>query len=181
LIFDKPHETLSSINTYFPDEIKKQINEEIEFILNFKENDKDNDWTLFNNYKYSLIKKLYSIFINKRDEILDNNSTLNLSLLDSKEISDKIEELQNKFYSYEPLNVKKITITNTIEKLSQDIQTIIQEISKEEINLKKDEDNFVCFQCEKNNQIEKESIKDKNVQYLIKCEGCSMLYIINII
>ena len=51
----------------------------------------------------------------------------------------------------------------------------------EEINLKKDEDNFICFQCEKNNKIEKNSIKDKNVQYLIKCEGCSMLYKINII
>ena len=51
----------------------------------------------------------------------------------------------------------------------------------EEINLKNDEDNFVCFQCEKNNKIEKKSIKDKNVQYLIKCEGCSMLYKINII
>ena len=50
----------------------------------------------------------------------------------------------------------------------------------EEINLKKDEDNFICFQCEKNNKIEKKSIKDKNVQYLIKCEGCSMLYKINI-
>ena len=51
----------------------------------------------------------------------------------------------------------------------------------EEINLKKDEDNFICFQCEKNNKIENNSIKDKNVQYLIKCEGCSMLYKINII
>ena len=51
----------------------------------------------------------------------------------------------------------------------------------EEINLKNDEDNFVCFQCEKNNKIEKKSIKDINVQYLIKCEGCSMLYKINII
>ena len=51
----------------------------------------------------------------------------------------------------------------------------------EEINLKKDEDNFICFQCEKNNKIEKNSIKDKNIQYLIKCEGCSMLYKINII
>ena len=50
----------------------------------------------------------------------------------------------------------------------------------EEINLKKDEDNFICFQCEKNNKIERNSIKD-NVQYLIKCEGCSMLYKINII
>ena len=51
----------------------------------------------------------------------------------------------------------------------------------EEINLKKDEDNFICFQCEKNNKIEKKLIKDKNVQYLLKCEGCSMLYKINII
>ena len=51
----------------------------------------------------------------------------------------------------------------------------------EEINLHKNENNFYCIQCGKNNIIEKELIKDRTMQYLIKCEGCSMLYKINII
>ena len=51
----------------------------------------------------------------------------------------------------------------------------------EEINLKKNENIFTCLQCEKNNEIEKELIKDGNKQYIIKCEGCSMLYKINIV
>ena len=51
----------------------------------------------------------------------------------------------------------------------------------EEINLHKNENNFYCVQCGKNNIIEKELIKDRTMQYLIKCEGCSMLYKINII
>ena len=50
----------------------------------------------------------------------------------------------------------------------------------EEINLTKNENNFHCVQCEKNNIIEKGLIKDGTTQYLIKCEGCSMLYKINI-
>ena len=51
----------------------------------------------------------------------------------------------------------------------------------EEINLDKNEKNFLCVQCEKNNIIEKELIKDGTTQYLIKCEGCSMIYKINIV
>ena len=51
----------------------------------------------------------------------------------------------------------------------------------EEINLQKNQNNFICLQCEKNNIIEKELIKENTNQYIIKCEGCSMLYKINIV
>ena len=51
----------------------------------------------------------------------------------------------------------------------------------EEINLNKNEKNFICLQCEKNNKIEENLIKEDTRQYLIKCDGCSMLYKINII
>ena len=51
----------------------------------------------------------------------------------------------------------------------------------EEINLQKNEKSFTCIQCQKNNIIENELIKDDVTQYIIKCEGCSMLYKINII
>ena len=50
----------------------------------------------------------------------------------------------------------------------------------EEINLDKNENNFICMQCEKNNEINKDLLKNNTTQYIIKCEGCSMLYKINI-
>ena len=51
----------------------------------------------------------------------------------------------------------------------------------EEINLEKNQYNFKCIQCEKNNEINKELIKKQNkfYQYIIKCSGCSMIYKIN--
>ena len=51
----------------------------------------------------------------------------------------------------------------------------------EEINLQKNQYNFKCIQCEKNNEINKELIKKQNkfYQYIIKCSGCSMIYKIN--
>ena len=53
----------------------------------------------------------------------------------------------------------------------------------EEINLEHNIYNFKCIQCEKNNEIDKKLIKVQNnyYQYIIKCEGCSMLYKINIV
>ena len=51
----------------------------------------------------------------------------------------------------------------------------------EEINLHKNENSFYCVQCENKNIIEKELIKDGTSQYLTKCEGCSMIYKINIV
>jgi hypothetical protein len=60
----------------------------------------------------------------------------------NSEIEKKVLELQNKFYSYEPLNITK---TDNIGKLSQDIEKIIKDISKtEEIksNKKENENNI---------------------------------------
>ena len=51
----------------------------------------------------------------------------------------------------------------------------------EEIILEPNDFNFKCIQCEKNNEIDKNLIKGQNnlYQYIIKCEGCSMIYKIN--
>ena len=49
----------------------------------------------------------------------------------------------------------------------------------EEIQLKQNENNFSCIQCEKSNIIDRETIKTYSNQYIIKCEGCSMIYKIN--
>ena len=53
----------------------------------------------------------------------------------------------------------------------------------EEINLNKNVYKFKCIQCEKENEIKKESIKEQNqlYQYITKCDGCSMIYKINYI
>ena len=53
----------------------------------------------------------------------------------------------------------------------------------EEINLQKNVFNYKCIQCQKDNQIDKELIKEQNkfYQYITKCEGCSMIYKINYI
>ena len=48
----------------------------------------------------------------------------------------------------------------------------------EEINLNKNVYKFKCIQCEKENEIKKESIKEQNqlYQYITKCDGCSIIY-----
>ena len=48
----------------------------------------------------------------------------------------------------------------------------------EEINLEHNVFNFKCIQCEKNNEIDNKLIKEQNnsYQYIIKCDGCSMIY-----
>ena len=53
----------------------------------------------------------------------------------------------------------------------------------EEINLNINVYKFKCIQCEKENEIKKESIKEQNLlyQYITKCDGCSMIYKINYI
>ena len=53
----------------------------------------------------------------------------------------------------------------------------------EEINLEHNVFNFKCIQCEKNNEIDNKLIKEQNNsnQYIIKCDGCSMIYKINYI
>jgi len=101
------------------------------FILKFSEK-KNDDWNTFNLNKLESIKKLYKIFTQKLKEINNNNNTINLTQIDPNIITSKIKELQNKYYSYDALNSKKIEKTDSIGKLLQDIQSMIQEISKEE-------------------------------------------------
>ena len=51
----------------------------------------------------------------------------------------------------------------------------------EEINIEKNDMFFYCIQCAKKNDINPEILKDNiKTQYIIKCEGCSMIYKINI-
>ena len=64
---------MDSINKNFPDEIKKQINKEIDFIFNFKER-KNDDWDNFNNNKLILINKLYKIFNQRLNNIKNNHN-----------------------------------------------------------------------------------------------------------
>ena len=141
LIFEKPETTISNIKKFFPPEVKKIFEVEIDYILN---NIKSNgqDWDKFNEKKYDLIFKIYTMFKGKMEEIKKNNYTLNFSKVRTSEIEKKILELQNKFYSYDPLNITKI---DNLGKLSQDIEKIIQDISKaEEIksNKKESENNI---------------------------------------
>ena len=135
LIFDKPKETLDSINKYFPNEIKEKIIDETNFVLNFTGN-RNADWNSFNNNKLKLIKKLYNIFLQKLNEIKNNHNQINLSVIDQKLITDKIKELQMQYYSYKPINTKEKT--DSIGKLYQDIQAIAQEILIEEEKRKKE-------------------------------------------
>jgi hypothetical protein len=136
LIFEKTETTVNSIKKFFPSEVKKIFEEEIDYIL---DNMKlaDQDWVKFNEMKYDLIVKIYLKFIGKMEEIRQNNYTLNFSKVKNTEIEEKVLELQNKFYSFEPLTITKI---DNIGKLSQDIEKIIKDISKtEEIKSNKKE------------------------------------------
>lgn len=45
-----------------------------------------------------LIKKLYNIFINKKNEIKQNNNSINLVKINYKDIKLKIDELQRNFF-----------------------------------------------------------------------------------
>lgn len=87
--------------------------------------------------KYDLIYKIYGIFINKLQYIKGNYNKINLCLINTNDIENKIDNLQNEFYSYEPSKIQKVTKTDNIGKLSQDIETIIQDISKTEEGRKK--------------------------------------------
>ena len=145
LIFEKTKDTLTSFITYLPDCIKIQINSEMTYILNNLDKIEDwdkNKWAKLNIEKYNLILKLYVIFSKKKSEIENNNSTINLSHIDLNLINNKVEELQNKLYLYNP-NSKQMTKIDSIGKLAQDIERISQEIlkSKEERNKEKELDN----------------------------------------
>ena len=132
LIFEKSDKTLDAIKSYFPNEILNLINDDIDFILRNKDN-KTNDqsfWNNFNTAKYNIIIQLYSLFISKKKEIEKNSNTINLSKITSDKINIKVKELQTKFYSYDSSKIKKKTMTDSIDKLSQNIEQVIQEITE---------------------------------------------------
>ena len=141
LIFEKTETTLNSIKNCFPQEIKHIFEDEINYILAHIKS-ANQDWDKFNATKFDLIIKIYFNFINKMEEIKKNNYLLNFSEVKTSEIEEKVFELQNKFYSYEPLIITK---TDNIGKLSQDIERIIKDISKtEEIkSYKKENENNI--------------------------------------
>ncbi len=131
LIFEKTETTLKSIKLYFPNDILSIINEELEFILdNIHSQGDEIFWTKFNECKLYIIKNLYGLFISKKEEIKKNVSMINLSKISPDEIKSKVHEIQTEFYSYNSSKVKKKTMTDSIDKLSQNIEKIIQEISK---------------------------------------------------
>ena len=77
LIFEKTEDMINSFNFFFPDSIKAILKEKIDYILNnipFGKNDPDK----FNETKLDLIKDIYAIFKSKKEEIQNNNSTINL-------------------------------------------------------------------------------------------------------
>ena len=77
----------------------------------------------------------------KKSENENNNNIINLSQIDLNKINNKVEELKNKLYLYN-LNSKQIARIDSIGKLSQDIEKILQNIliSKEERNKNKELD-----------------------------------------
>ena len=99
--------------------------------MKFKE-EKDADWCKFNLNKLNLIRNLYKIFTKKLNEIKNNNNLIDLSQIEPNIIFKKIKDLQDKYYSYDSTNAKKFEKNDPIGKLSQDIQSIVQEITKEE-------------------------------------------------
>jgi hypothetical protein len=131
LIFEKTEDTLNSFISFFPETITNKISGKINYILNNLPYGKNNP-NLFNETKLNLIKDIYKIFKNKKEEIEKNNNAINLLDIDSYNvIFNKIIELQKKFYS-DDYNIRITTKTDSIGKLSQDIEKIIQDISKAE-------------------------------------------------
>lgn len=141
LIFEKKKEIFDSIEKYFPEEIKTLIKDEFDYIINYNER-KNKDHIAFNSNKLNLIQKLYLVFTKKLNEINNNNNTINISKIEQNKIIDKIKELRNKYYSYESINAKKLEKSDSIGKLNQDIQSIIQEINKEVEKRNKEKENI---------------------------------------
>ena len=156
LIFEETENTLNSFISNFPEEVKCLISNEIYYILNNLPYG-NNDPNKFNKMKLDLIIKIYNIFKNKKKEIENNDSYINLSQVNLDEIKKKVIELKEKLYSYE-FNHKLFNKIDSIGKLSQKIQAIIQDIlnSKEE------------FQKDNNkNENEKESLSIIADKFLI--------------
>ena len=134
LIFEKTKNTLNSFISFLPEEIKKQISNEINYILKYIDAEKV-DWVQFNEKKLNLINKIYEIFINKKREIEGNNNTISFSLIDYKDLYSKIGKLQKEFF-FIPKYEHRIPLSDSIGKLSQKILSIEQDISKSELKLK---------------------------------------------
>ena len=129
LIFEKTKDTIESFNNFFPNSIKNQINGQINYLSgNYgKWDDK------LNETKLDLIKTIYTIFKSKKEKIEKQNNIINLLDPEShKNIINKITEINNKFYSYNSNTITKSTKTDSIRKISQNIEQIIQEIKKTE-------------------------------------------------
>jgi hypothetical protein len=101
------------------------------------------EFNLFNLKKYNLIKKIYDIFKSKREEIQSNNNIINLPVIPQKDLNKKVEELKNKFYSYD-LKSNQLSIGYPIGEISRKIEAIKKDILKtEEENKKKKNNNKV--------------------------------------
>ena len=153
LIFEKTEKTLNSFKNYFPESIKSSIKKEIDDILflnnklyskyynyNNYNNYNQKDWDALNKNKLVLIKKIFKIFKSKIDEIRNHFNYINITEINENIINKKIEELKNKFYSYDTNSSKKITI-DSIKKISQNIEKISQDILKSEKEQKEKENN----------------------------------------
>ena len=135
LIFEKTKDTLNSFNSFLPEEIKSQISFEINDILKYIDADKKElDWKNFNEKKLNLINKIYFIFIKKKKEIEGNNNIISFSSINS-DLYSKIDKLQKEFF-FIPKNGNRISLSDSIGKLSQKILSIEQDISKSELKLK---------------------------------------------
>ena len=139
LIFDKSEETVLSIKNNFPKEILISLEGEIDYILDFIKNQKNN-WSEFNLNKYNLIQKIYDIFKNKRKEIQRNNNLIDLSRIPQKDLNKKVEELKNKFYSYDLIS-NQLSISYPMEETSRKIEAIKKDILKTEEENKKEKNN----------------------------------------
>ena len=127
LIFETPKNILECIKIYFPESIKSQVNQDLEYLLNDSNNiNKDK----YNLSLYNIIFKLYKIFKNKKEEIENNNNIFNFSNLDLNEIDKKVKELNDKFYTYDAKEVK-------MSKFEETIKDILK--SKEEAKKNKEE------------------------------------------
>lgn len=72
--------------------------------------------------KYLLINTIYFIFKNRREEIQNNENIINLAGIKQNDLYNKVEELKNRFNSYDLRN--RQTTIDSIGKLSQNIESI---------------------------------------------------------
>ena len=72
--------------------------------------------------KYLLINTIYFIFKNRREEIQNNENIINLARIKQNDLYNKVEELKNRFNSYDLRN--RQTTIDSIGKLSQNIESI---------------------------------------------------------